>query len=345
VQIPGRLIGSLVALVAVLAPSGSDASARGHDDGLIAFQRTARGGETAIYLMDTHGLNERRLVEGCCFDWSPDGMRIAYQARDGIYVVNVDGTSQRRLSSSTWIGDLDWSPDGRQVAYAAADGIYVVRLTGARPVRITHSTGSSLDSDMGPRWSPTDAVLAFERYRERSGHGEDIAVMNADGSNQRVLTGGIGTRGLGTWAPTGRRLTYDAWNGTYDDSDSGWDIYLVDADGTGRRALMRTRAYDVDPVWSTGGAKIAFRSKPANGGGWDIHVIDPSGRRHRNLTRSRRYDGQPAWSLDGKRILFVSARTGNSEIYVMSATGRDPTPLTATPAGTRNSAPAWSPAG
>jgi len=338
------LIGSLVVFVAVLAPSGP-ASTGGHDDGLIAFQRTVRDGETAIYLMDADGSNERRLVEGCCFDWSPDGARIAFRARGGIYVVDVDGTSLRRVSRDTWIGDIDWSPDGQQLAYAGSKGIYVVRLTGTGPVRLTRSTGSPGDSDLGPRWSPNGTALAFERYREDSGHGDDIAVMDADGSNQRVLTGGIGTRGLGTWAPMGRRLTYAAWNGTYDDSDSGWDIYSIDAKGTERRALMRTRAYDVDPVWSTGGAKIAFLSKPANGGGWDIHVIDPSGRHHRNLTRSRRYDGQPAWSTDGRRILFVSARTGNSEIYVMSATGRDPTPLTATPAGTRNSAPAWSPGG
>ena len=47
-----------------------------------------------------------------------------------------------------------------------------------------------------------------------------------------------------------------------------------------------------------------------------------------NLTNSTRADFHPVWSPDGTRLAFVSARVGNSAIYVMNADGTDPVRLT-----------------
>ena len=54
--------------------------------------------------------------------WSPDGRRIAFTSRPDdnseIYVVNADGSGQRRLTRNA-AGDFGptWSPDGRKIAF------------------------------------------------------------------------------------------------------------------------------------------------------------------------------------------------------------------------------------
>ena len=60
--------------------------------GVIAFERTVGREPTEIYVMDTDGSGVRKIVRGCCHDWSPDGRRLAFVDDAGIYVINVDGT-------------------------------------------------------------------------------------------------------------------------------------------------------------------------------------------------------------------------------------------------------------
>jgi TolB protein len=54
-------------------------------------------------------------------------------------------------------------------------------------------------------------------------------------------------------------------------------------------------------------------------------------------------DAEPAWSPDGTRIVFSSDRSGDRELYVVSADGGDVTQLTASP--DFDGQPTWSPDG
>ena len=54
-------------------------------------------------------------------------------------------------------------------------------------------------------------------------------------------------------------------------------------------------------------------------------------------------DGTPYWSPDATKIAFVSARDGNSEIYVMNAAGNAVSRLTTNIAS--DVTPSWSPDG
>jgi TolB protein len=79
--------------------------------------------------MDADGRNPRNLTRDRLRDgnegglaWSPDGRRIAFgtnRDRNGeIYVMNADGTGQRRLTRTPeheFV--LGWSPDGRKLAF------------------------------------------------------------------------------------------------------------------------------------------------------------------------------------------------------------------------------------
>ena len=98
--------------------------------------------------MDADGTNQARLtnftargVGAFSPAWSPDGRRIAFQTviRSEIYVVGVDGTGLRRLTSNrARDSGPAWSPDGRRIAFSSTrDGnweVYTMDADGANVV-------------------------------------------------------------------------------------------------------------------------------------------------------------------------------------------------------------------
>jgi TolB protein len=117
------------------------------------------------------------------------------------------------------------------------------------------------------------------------------------------------------------------------------DVYVINADGTGRTQLTTNPARDYDPSWSPDGTKIAFRSK--RGGDDEIYVMNADGSQQTNLTNHRGEDWSPAWSPDGSMIAFASMRPDGNGVWVMNADGSDPRPV-ATPPGVTEY-PTWSP--
>jgi dipeptidyl aminopeptidase/acylaminoacyl peptidase len=69
-----------------------------------------------------------------------------------------------------------------------------------------------------------------------------------------------------------------------------------------------------------------FDSRP--NGNSDIFVVPSAGGATRQLTKLPGEDARPAWSADGKSIYFSSDRTGENEIWRMSADGGDPAQIT-----------------
>ena len=118
------------------------------------------------------------------------------------------------------------------------------------------------------------------------------------------------------------------------------EIFVMNADGSDQRNLTRTPGINEDsPSWSPTGAGIVFASGSKFRRARTIHTIRPDGRRHRNLGQGT----QPNWRADGRSIVFIRASGAQSDIYVMTASGRNPTSLTNSGVGTRNVSPAWSP--
>jgi len=61
------------------------------------------------------------------------------------------------------------------------------------------------------------------------------------------------------------------------------------------------------------------------------------------VTAAPAYAYGPAWSPDGARIVYTSNASGNDQLYIMNADGRNPTQLTSK--GTHNWGAVWSPDG
>ena len=130
------------------------------------------------------------------------------------------------------------------------------------------------------------------------------------------------------------------------DRTGDFEIYTMNADGSGVTRLTHTPGEDREPVWSPDGTKIAFVSYggDAVGSSADIMLMNADGTGLTNLTRFTGLDDEPAWSPDGTKIAWRNNRVNSdAEIFVMKADGTDPVQFT--DHGGVDDEPAWSPDG
>jgi Tol biopolymer transport system component len=120
----------------------------------------------------------------------------------------------------------------------------------------------------------------------------------------------------------------------------GSGIFVINAEGSGRRRLTRDPVADEFPSWSADGNRIAFTDLRGNSA--EIYVVAADGSGLRGRTRFGG-DIDPSWSPSGKQIAFSSSRDGNPEVSVMAANGSRQQRLTVNPA--IDADPSWSPDG
>ena len=186
-----------------------------------------------IITMDLDGSNPRLVVAPTAIfgdsdrpSYSPDGTKILFSSqREGkwqIYVVNVDGSNETRLSPEEVEREYvpAWSPDGTKIVFQSSrDGnpeIYVMNADGSNPTRLTDNRAT----DEFPVWSPGGKKIAFISNRDGQ---RDIYIMNADGSNVTRLTDNSITERTLSWAPDGTKIAFHG----YPPDGSEANIYVV----------------------------------------------------------------------------------------------------------------------
>jgi TolB protein len=124
------------------------------------------------------------------------------------------------------------------------------------------------------------------------------------------------------------------------------EIYIADYDGANQRRITVSRQLNLNPSWSPDARALAYTSyRPVAGRGSipDIFVSFIYQGVLENPTKGVGTNYLPVFSPDGKRVAFMSARDGNTEIYVMNVDGSGVRRLTNHPA--EDSTPTWSPNG
>lgn len=93
-----------------------------------------------------------------------------------------------------------------------------------------------------PDWSPDGRKITFASIRNERAW---VAVMDADGSNQRLLTEGAAP----DWSADGNQIAFSRPDG---------QIWLMNADGSNPRPITHSSTAKFGPSWSPDGKQMVF---------------------------------------------------------------------------------------
>ncbi len=147
----------------------------------------------------------------------------------------------------------------------------------------------------------------------RGGH-KEIAIMDYDGANQRVLTA-LGSISLSPRiSPDSSRVAFSSIAG------GAWQVLMYSLDLGRTVAFPRFAGTNLTAAWGPDGTKLAFSSSQS--GDPELYSADASGRNLKRLTSSPGPDVAPVWNpKTGAQLAFVSGRSGLPQIYTMEADG------------------------
>jgi Tol biopolymer transport system component len=235
----------------------------------------------------------------------------AFGGRAQIFVMNPNGTRQRRLTDLFSAKRGKFSSDGTRLVL---DGraretlhdfdIFVMNADGTGLRQLTNGP----ERDTQASWSPDGRLVSFVRVEDESS-APSIWIVGAGGSNGHRIAEG----GSAVWASDGKQLAV-----------GGSGLTLMRPDGKGARTIVAGESEVA--AWSRDGGRILFTSY--RDGNPEVYLVRADGTRLRRLTRQPGEDYAADFSPDGRKILFSSDRTGLRQVYVMKLDGSERRNLT-----------------
>ncbi|MWV27605.1 amidohydrolase family protein [Aurantiacibacter rhizosphaerae] len=228
------------------------------------------------------------------------------------------------VSEGTWM-DVDVSPDGRTIAFSLLGDIYTMPITGGTPTRIAQG----LAWEVQPRFSPDGSRIAFTSDR---GGGDNIWIMNANGSDMRQLTDeSFRLLNQPTWSPDGQYIAAKKHFTTGRSLGTG-EVWLYHVSGGSGIALVERANEQLqkelgEPTYAPDGSAIYY-TRNITPGNTFIYAQDSN----TDLFNIERYDLEtgevttaisglggavrPQPSPDGTKIAFVRRENTRSQLHV-----------------------------
>ncbi|MEP3422257.1 MAG: amidohydrolase family protein [Erythrobacter sp.] len=229
-----------------------------------------------------------------------------------------------QTDEGTWM-DVDVSPDGQTLAFTMLGDIYTMPITGGTPTRIA----SGLAWEVQPRFSPDGSRIAFTSDR---GGGDNIWVMNTDGSDMRQVTDeNFRLLNQPSWSPDGRFIIAKKHFTTGRSAGTG-EIWMYHVSGGGGVAIVERPNEQQqkelgEPVYSPDGGAIYYTRNTTPGNTFIYAQDSQTGifaiERHdletgEVTTAVDGYGGavRPTPSPDGTQIAFVRRDRDQSQLWV-----------------------------
>lgn len=293
-------------------------------------------------VLATHGCKYGGTTP-CLFgdpSYSPDGTKVAYDKDDcngwvDISVVNSDGSSDQCITcgySGENIASI-WYPLSNKIIYANAPNccnMYPWDIISINPDGSGKTTlVSGVLSQGFYAMSPDESKILYSAETYRDSHIymmkiKDLNTGTVTDLDPNVFSYHLFPQQTQSWqsqifSPDSTKIVY------HSDENGNWDIYTINADGTGKTQLTTDTSGDRSAYFSPDGSKILFVSDRS--GNSDIWVMDVDGSNKVQLTTNASVDNGPTWSPDGNKIVFQSDRSGNYDIWVMDVSDGEMTEI------------------
>ncbi len=164
-------------------------------------------------------------------------------------------------------------------------------------------------------WAPDGKRIVFQSTRD-GGECDQIFMMNADGSNQHLVSTGKGRTTCSYFLPDNKHILYastheaapacppppDRTKGYVWAVYPSYDIYLATDEGKILKKLTDAPGYDAEATVNFKAKKIIYTSMAS--GDLDLWTMKLDGSGKKQITHSLGYDGGPVFSRDGKQIVW-----------------------------------------
>jgi Tol biopolymer transport system component len=292
--------------------------------------------------------------------FSADDKRIIYQSHEGeancdqIYTMNLDGSNKKLVSTGRGRTTCAYFfPDGKRILYSSTHAagpqcpeppdysrgyvwklhpefeIYTARADGSGLKQLTKNSGYDAEATI----SRDGKRIVFTSLR----HGDvDIYVMDANGKNVKRLTHEPGYDGGPFFSPDGTKIVYRAAHPQSAEEQADYQeliktyllrpmrlaIYVMNADGSGKRKLTDNAGANFAPFFHPDGQRIIFASNMAEprGRNFDLYLVNVDGTGLERVTYHPEFDSFPMFSSDGRLLLWASnrnqAKRGDTNIFL-----------------------------
>ena len=322
-----------------ISPDGRHvAYAAGHSLQMRIVVRPTTGGRAMTLTGDT-------TANAWMPSWSPDGTRILFLSRGGVFSVPAGGGSARQEIPSrpgAIVTSATWSVDGREIAYVRGDSL-LARNVRSGDVRLI-ATGRDLHSCS---WSPDGDRLAcvagnyfYVTVGAIFGLGpmfgnlapSRIVLVPAAGGAPESVTDSSSLHQSPVWSRDGRTLYYVS------NAQGPRDIYAlaIGAHGSGRNQPVRiTTGMNAHSVgFSADGGRMVFAAYTSSANIWAMPIPqNPPGSAASavQVTSGNQTVEGVRVSSDGRWLVYDSDLSGNSDVYRVPVGGGEPDRLTRDP--------------
>jgi Tol biopolymer transport system component len=284
---------------------------------LLYLTSDSDGSGSSLYSMDVEHRIPHRLTSGMdrytSLAATADGRRLVltraipkttlWRLRIAGPTGEISGPDQISLTTSTGFSPR-LGPD--YLLYISATGATesIWKLTDGSVTELWSGQGARIFG--GPAIAPNGRSIAFSVRQ----HGQTLLyVMQADGTNTRIVCDSLALQGSPAWAPGGESITSAlAVNGVP-------ELFRVAVDGHSTGALVRE--YSIDATWAPDGRFIVY-SGPDIGTTFSVKAVTAEGVAYPlpnlRLTRgARRFKFLP----DGRRLVFLRGEIQHKDLWVL----------------------------